>query len=158
MREHKYRAWDKKNKVIVKVWGINYKDFEGNCIVSFFAVNPVINGEYILRAENAELLEYTGLKDKNDVEIYEGDILRVGSLGHLRRDSSYKDQQKVNERDMFYVKCLKSGFTLRDITTPLSCDIPNLHNSINNYSFWNGQNDLEIIGNIHENPELLKEK
>ncbi len=100
-------------------------------------------------------MQFTGLHDRNGKEIWEGDIVKAGELGHLHRDSSYHSYSKVNPGDLFFVKKLKSGFTLMDIKTPSDCNIPNLHTNINNYNFWNGSKDLEVIGNIYESPELL---
>ena len=66
------------------------------------------------------LMQYTGLKDKNGVEIYEGDILET-----FVNDSPIKGAMEWNESAAMW-----SSFR------PLS--------------------GFEVIGNIHENPELLK--
>lgn len=67
--------------------------------------------------------QYTGLKDKNDTEIYEGDVVRAG--GSITEVSFF--------RGCFYTV---------------------IHNSNYRLSGWK---TLEVIGNIHDNPELLKE-
>jgi len=89
------------------------------------------------------LVQYTGHKDRNDKEIFEGDILKytdrldhmegieAGSIGHVKWSDSeigYKIYDELN--DEYY-----------------SYDLQFLH------EYGKGG---EIIGNIHENPELLK--
>lgn len=65
MREIKFRAWEKNLKEIIQVYNI---DFE----------NRLINKDGVWRMFNEiELMQYTGLKDKNGREIYEGDIVRT---------------------------------------------------------------------------------
>lgn len=62
MREIKFRAWDKDNKKMLEVKSIHFMESDP-CIV----VNPM---EFI-SLKHVVLMQYTGLKDKNGIEIYE---------------------------------------------------------------------------------------
>jgi uncharacterized phage protein (TIGR01671 family) len=87
-------------------------------------------------------LQYTGLKDKNGVEIFEGDVIRVANI---------KEEWKYGEPDfdwrIFEVQYNRYTWAINNkaIYRPLS-DYDN--NDGTPY-------DIEIIGNIYENPELL---
>mgnify|MGYP003132010777 CR=1 FL=1 len=116
MREIKFRAWDG-NKMLPS------QDLSQSDIYWAW-----------LGKEDVELMQYTGLKDKNGKEIYEGDIVRVLS----QKDSS--------TAPVVYHNC-QFCFELQDD------DIGN-----DPYRFLSGWKSVEVIGNIHENPELLEEK
>ena len=127
MREIKFRAWDKENKKMMKVSSLSLENKE-------IAVRE--NGTYhFFRMQNLELMQYTGLKDKNDKEIYEGDIVLVKPGGI---STWYKTVVKFKE----------GGF------------IAGLINGEDYFYIFNpgfDSDDFEVIGNIYENKNLLEE-
>jgi len=72
MRQIKFRAWDKENKKMHKV---NMIDFiEGEIFVEPQPKNK--SRLWFEECKDSILMQYTGLKDKNGEEIYEGDIIK----------------------------------------------------------------------------------
>lgn len=130
MREIKFRAWNKnKNKMVhptgaygnMKFWHIE----SGNS--GYWGIFGSGSKRICGNADDSGILmQYTGLKDKNGVEIYEGDILR---FTHERKEEGF-----VNTNAKVEVEIPKIYYM---ITNPYN------HN-------------FKIIGNIYENPELLE--
>jgi len=141
MREIKFRAWDGKGMIgSGDTWGVGNPEyaigFDGKVLRK--ADNYGRGSDYAEYMsedghENYTLMQYTGLKDKNSVEIYEGDIVR-----------RYTGQDCEGNNEV-----LKVVWHNRDARWKMTANDFNHHD---NWCF-----SKEIIGNIYENPDLLKE-
>ncbi len=135
MREIKFRAWSKAYSQMLIVTTINFKD---NMIVARNLENErplcLINS-----SDQFELMQFTGLYDKNGKEIYEGDIvqgfrrLAVVKIGHVHNDKNsiygvFAEWVKYGLIEAQYIDKIDKG------------------------------DYIEVIGNIYENKNLLKEK
>ena len=120
MREIKFRAWFEKFKEIYTVKMIDLQKE-----IAYF-------DKYNYRSfYDIDLMQYTGLKDKNNKEIYEGDILSDGN-----DEKPYKVIfENGSFRAEFEGDFEEYSFDLIDIVAQ----------------------GCEVVGNIYENPELIKE-
>ena len=130
MREIKFRAWLKEDKKMVNVETMDFTDKSIQ-----YLKKSEINNAYILRRESfddVELMQYTGVKDKNGKEIYEKDIIFC---------NKYK-----NIVVFFENGCFKVRYPKNDITN-IICTLDTF---LEKYK-------CKISGNIYENFELLEE-
>ena len=136
MRDIKFRAWDKQTKRLFQVQTLQF--YGANNTVDACWTNGVdFDGESTLgepelnNLHNLELMQYTGLKDVNGVEVYEGDVLFHPMQG--RRKVYYPYSERV------------ASYGLRNIDNGFGSTLQDSH------SVW------EVIGNVYENPELLED-
>ena len=141
MREIKFRAWSEDTLEMVQVARLDIKE-------------ETIHYENGIKSINREqelgfwwkpyvLMQYTGFKDKNGVEIYEGDIVKVIS-GYGWEDISDVIFGLTNKRYGSY---------------PAFC-MPRVETESNSFSevFDSGDYEVEVIGNIYQNKDLLGEE
>lgn len=153
MREIKFRAWDKSNCRFLSMPLVGI-DFENNCVNSY-EVEQVSDTEYV-QIQNTcfkyELMQFTGLKDKKSVEIYEGDIVIEKSypfFGNAPEITS--SNQKCDELNYVGVVVWDNGYYV-DLRA-ISDRVKGIAMGHNLYDY----KELEVIGNIYENSELFKE-
>ena len=119
MREIKFRAWDGEQMV-----SPDYIDRDG---IAWWKANSIPTMSKIL-------MQFTGLKDRNGREIWEGDI-----VSEFRRSRRFPDGRVANK-----VISWSEDMVLDD----------SFGETAIGFNVFAGE--LEVIGNIHENPELLK--
>jgi uncharacterized phage protein (TIGR01671 family) len=123
MRDIKFRLWDKDNKQMDLSPDFDY-----------------IDGQIWIALVHYELMQYTGLKDKNGREIYEGDILKT------------LDEQEIYEYDEF-------GTAIQHLGYEEAYRLKVVKYEKGQFSvIWNTPSrEIEVVGNIYENSKLLEE-
>lgn len=139
MKEVKFRAWDSEANIMIysdhrtrKLYDVYY-GFEMNESGSLecrwegdFSESHVLDGGIL-----DNIMQYTGLKDKNGVEIYEGDIVEYELFGREKRMTIEYDQESAS-----FKYCIAGEVK---------------------FTFDSGNNErMSVIGNIYEHKHLLK--
>lgn len=128
----KFRAWDTTSKEIYLVDEIIWNNGK------FHSIWNAIT--FYLRADEVELMLSTNTVDKNNKEIFEGDVLRIDYIKAIVRFGQYRYYDNAGKGVLtgngFYLECL--NVMEPDCISPYETDI---------------LDKAEIIGNIYENPE-----
>lgn len=126
MEKIKFRAWDESRKKIFNSNMNKWVELRMSDDGEVKAFNYKFGGE----AQELKLMPYTGLKDKNGVEIYEGDIVEdhngTGFVEYVEKYAAHRVNYKNGSAKWFY------DYILNGERCP-----------------------IEVIGNIYENPELI---
>lgn len=120
----KFRAWDKRENTMRDVAVLHFTKGGKVNSIEYWKTPSELKSYHV---RNLVLMQSTGLKDKNGVEIFEGDI-------------GWDDHQEVHGQVIFENGAFK--YEWENISEDL----------------FEATDDIEIVGNIHENPELLEGK
>jgi uncharacterized phage protein (TIGR01671 family) len=124
MREMKFRIW-----------------VEGKMQIPLYIRLPI--------TESIPVMQYTGEKDKNDKEVFEGDIIRI-------YEYYCEEEPELNEWKDRVVEWDECGQYLSIEWNYGDYDIASVGWAFEHFD--NSNNEVEIIGNIYENPHLLEDK
>lgn len=136
MREIKFRIYNHKTKSWI------HGPHEKSCLdgINLFGetilLGHLLDGVSIEDLNEIEALQYTGLEDKNGKEIFEGDLLKISDAD---RPNYFKDYCHVWYSDS---GCFNVSFN--HMYSETSCELYMVH-----YTY-------EVIGNVYDNPDLLK--
>lgn len=150
----KFRAWHKQKHIMQDVGYIEWTKRQH--VSEVWCAGEILN--YLI--SNVELMQFTGLVDKNGKEIYEGDILKCPVTGSKDYHGEWYTCEILNMHGQWITSHINSekgklprGYTRGDLLD--SCFEYDMK-----LFLWGKDyiphTECEIIGNIYENPELLE--
>ncbi len=128
MRDIKFRVWDNERNAMLNSKSVDIDFFEGKIEITSDTIR--YDEVYTDEIKDFELMQYTGVKDKNNKEIYEGDIITIT----LDTGNAITGSVGMNN-GQWSIKCYDRYYPL--------------------VSIWY-EMQPEVIGNIYENSELLE--
>lgn len=134
----KFRAWDKRKNVMRDVAVLHFTKNGKTNFIEYW-INPTELKSYHVR--NIDLMQSIGLKDKNSIEIFEGDVVLVNvsnGFDHL-----------VNEKTVVQESEFHSGLICKSLASGMEYRV---------FKHKKMDYEYEVIGNIYENSELLEEQ
>ena len=118
----KFRVWLTDIDQMLRVKALVFEKDKTRCVCGY-------SFDFYLEDENATIMQSTGLKDKNDKEIFEGDVVKMA-----------KD---VYSEPTYYEVVRHRGGAYRLKSKQHGCEL------------WLRHTDCEVVGNVYENKELL---
>ena len=144
MREIKFKAWDKLNK---EMFNVEIMDFQERKVykdtVSYRKFNDI------------ELMQYTGMKDVTEKEIYEGDVVKLVHTGIEISADRLEDLKRFVGIIKYENGIFKIVKTEKSLIESKYFEME--QKKVSEIFIYSKLYDLEVVGNIYENPELLKE-
>ena len=138
MRELKFRAWLKNYNCYAEVLG-----FDWGRLIVHLQRGELVEHRLHVPLEDCILEQYICLEDKNGKEIYEGDIVKFDDVDKDAEVS--KPAEVIMEYGAFLTKCADGELYILEDGTPAVLGL--IRNEL-----------YQVIGNIHENKELLEEE
>lgn len=130
-----WRAWSEYNE---KMGSVIVIDFEEGEVLIELELDDGSKARHFDDLANIHLMQNTGIKDKNGVEIYEGDIVK---WSRLCMDFNLENYEERSDNFVVEWDVYNTGFVLGDGEVFLYKDI---------------STELEVIGNIYDNRDLIQ--
>lgn len=124
----KFKVWDKKRSEMINLIAINFHKY----IQMDDLTCSCEDGPITRNFQDVVLMQSTGLRDKNGVEIFEGDIVK------------FRDELHQIEFKSYRFKAKDFWMTYQDVPDDFFSEV--------------AYKQCEVIGNVHENPELLGDR
>ena len=131
--KQKFRAWDTTNKEMLKD---TFAITESGQVVVVDQSSVFVSPDYVF-VDNLVIMQSTGLFDKNNKEIFEGDVLEIEDEGEVLGNAKLTWH---NEQAVFMIEAISVD------------DIAPFHEILSDESY-----SYRVVGNVYENPEILEE-
>lgn len=128
----KFRAWDKRENTMRDVAVLHFTKGGKVNSIEYWKTPSELKSYHV---RNLVLMQSTGLKDLNGVEIFEGDIVKV-TVNNYGTGERFEQIDKIVYEDCRF--CFNDGFYYSETIK------------------YSGYENKEVIGNVYENPELLE--
>ena len=106
-----------------------------------------LNGDAYKIGSECEVMQFTGLTDKNGTDIYDGD--EVDFVGGTTANLYTHNGEYHTKGTRLIVRQLNSGFTLM-LPRHSKMDTPAIVGNVTQYTFWSHSRSLVVVGNIYE--------
>ena len=131
----KYRVWDKEQRHMFAVPSLHFGDDGSGRTITMWIKTPGTHNGLLVMGENAELMQFTGLLDKNGKEVYEGDIIKAALVETGEIKQAIEAVTYDNKHAAYLPFCQRMAY---DEGLWIEC-----------------VDGFEVIGNIYQHPALL---